>query len=96
MTRFQRKISDHESAPAVPRRPLPAHAAALGDASQMPVALRRRSLGGVARHRIRPRRHLTGRISLQRTSTGRNIALNSPAIRGMSAYRSGPWVWLSE
>jgi hypothetical protein len=35
----------------------PAHAAALGDASQMPVALRRRDLGRPARHRARARWH---------------------------------------
>src|SRR4051795_11661081 len=52
-----RDIALHESAPAVPGGLLPAHAAALGNASQMPVALRRCDLGGVARHRIRARRH---------------------------------------
>src|SRR3954467_7384273 len=36
-----RDIALHESAPAVPRRPLPAHAAALCDTSGMQVALRR-------------------------------------------------------
>ena len=55
-----RDIALHESAPAVSRRPLPAHVAALGDASQMPVALRRHDLRGFARHRVRARRHLTG------------------------------------
>src|SRR3954464_14473311 len=34
--------------PVVSRRPLPAHAAALGNTSQMPVALRRRGPGRLA------------------------------------------------
>src|SRR4051812_19752944 len=33
-----RDIGLHESAPAISRCPMPAHAAALGDTSQMPVA----------------------------------------------------------
>src|SRR3954453_16865319 len=56
-----RDIGLHQSAPAVSRRPLPAHAAALGNALQMPVALRRCALCGVARYRIRARRHDHGR-----------------------------------
>src|SRR4051795_3358635 len=37
ITHFQRDIGLHQSTPVVSRRPLPAHAAALGDISQMPV-----------------------------------------------------------
>src|SRR4051812_33874030 len=43
-----RDIGLPQSTPAVSRRPLPAHAAALGDTSQMPVALRRRGPGRLA------------------------------------------------
>src|SRR3954452_7828115 len=47
-----RDIALHQGAPVVPRGFLPAYAAALGDTSQMRVALRWGGLRGVAWHRI--------------------------------------------
>src|SRR5437868_2747507 len=53
----------HQGTPIVTRRPLPAHAAALGDQLQVLVALRRRGLCRGAWHRARTRRHNDRRSS---------------------------------
>src|SRR4051794_33406811 len=76
-----RDVGLHESAPVVPRRLLPAHAATLGDASQMLVALRRRGLGGIARHRIRARRDDHSRSGM----AGRNLGVDIVAVVGAVA-----------
>src|SRR4051794_4531066 len=76
-----RDIALHESAPAVPRRPLPAHAAALGDTSEMRVALCRRGPGRLARHRIYTRRHDHGRSGMR----DRNFGINVVAVVGAIA-----------
>src|SRR4051812_12828382 len=68
-----RDIGLHQSTPVVSRRPLPAHAAALGDTSQMPVALRRRGPGRLARHRIRARWHDHGRSGMAGSDLGVDI-----------------------
>jgi hypothetical protein len=68
-----RDVGLHKSAPTVPRGLLPAHPAALGDASQMRVPLRRRGLGRVAWHRARARRHDNGRIRVPRRNRGVHI-----------------------
>ena len=60
-----RDIALHESAPSVPRGPLPAHATALGDASYMEVAPRRRGLGIRGWHRARARRHDDVRVRIR-------------------------------
>jgi hypothetical protein len=46
-----RDVGLHESSEVVSRRPLPSHATTLGDELQMSVALCRRGLSRVARHR---------------------------------------------
>ena len=75
-----RDIGFHESTPVIPRGLLLVHAAALGDASQMPVALRRRGPGRLARHRIRARRHDHGR-----GMAGGNLGLDIVAVIGAVA-----------
>src|SRR4051794_31286794 len=76
-----RDIGLHQSTPVVSRRPLPAHAAALGDTSQMPVALRRRGLRGFARHRIRARWHDHGRSGM----AGSDLGVDIVAVIGVAA-----------
>src|SRR5215213_3768476 len=68
-----RDIALHQGAPVVPRRPLPAHAAALGDTSEMRVALRRGGLGHFARHRARTGRDDNGRIRITDRDLGIDI-----------------------
>src|SRR5947207_14608148 len=50
-------IGFHQGTPVVPRRLLPTHAAMFGNRLQMPVTRSGRSLGGLARNRIRTRWH---------------------------------------
>jgi hypothetical protein len=50
-----RDVGLHQGSPAVSHGPPQAHAAALGDGAQVPVPLRRRGLGILARHRARAR-----------------------------------------
>src|SRR5208283_1372688 len=50
-------IGLNQRTPVVARRFLPGHSAALGNELQMRVALRRRSLGRLAQHTTRTRRH---------------------------------------
>src|SRR5438309_5096986 len=54
-------IGLHQGTPIVARCPLPAHAAALGDQLQVPVALGRRGLCRSAWHRARTRAEIIGR-----------------------------------
>src|SRR5438309_9747758 len=54
----------HQGTPIVTRCPLPAHATALGDQLQMPVALGRRGLCRGAWHRARAWRHNDRRIRM--------------------------------
>src|SRR3954463_16086549 len=65
-----RDIALHEGAPVIPRGLLPAHATALGDTSEMRVALRWGGLRGCAWHRIRTRRHDHGRLGMARRDFG--------------------------
>src|SRR3954452_10947631 len=80
-----RDIGLHQSAPVVSRHPLPAHAAALGDTSQMRVALRRGGLGHVARHRARTGWDDNGRIRM----TGRNLGVDVTPVEGTIAGERG-------
>src|SRR5438552_15172892 len=50
-------IGFHQGTPVVPRGFLPTHAAMFGNRLQMPVTRSGRSLGGLARNRIRTRWH---------------------------------------
>src|SRR5882672_8144837 len=57
-------IGLHQGTPIVTRCPLPAHAAALGDQLQVPIALGRRGLCRCAWHRARTWRHNDRRIRM--------------------------------
>ena len=57
-------IGLHQGTPIVTRCPLPAHATALGDQLQVPVAFRRRGLCRCAWHRARTWRHNDRRIRM--------------------------------
>src|SRR3954464_2649330 len=81
MTRFQREISHSTRARQLSRGLLPAHAPTLGDTSEMRIALRRRDLRGLARHRIRARWHDHGRSGM----AGRNLGVDVVAVIGAVA-----------
>ena len=77
-------IGLHQGAPIVTRCPLPAHAAALGDQLQVPVALGRRGLCRRAWHRARTRRHNDRRIRVTLADLSVDIV---PIVRPISSKR---------
>src|SRR6202022_2618333 len=77
-------IGLHQGAPIVTRCPLPAHAAALGDQLQVPVALRRRGLCRRAWHRARTWRHNDRRIRMTLADLSVDIV---PIVRPISSKR---------
>ena len=81
-----------QGAPVVAGCLLPAHAAVLGDELQMPVALRRRGLGRLARHRARARWHDDRRIGMACGDLAIDIVPVERTVggeRGDRARRSG-------
>src|SRR4051795_8187328 len=81
MTRFHREISASTRARQLYPDALPAQATALGDYLDVPVALRGRSPGCLARHRIRARRHDHGRLGM----AGREFGIDIVAVVGAVA-----------
>src|SRR6202022_3778361 len=75
-------IGLHQGTPIVTRRPLPAHAAALGDQLQVPVALGRRGLCRSAWHRARTWRHNDRRIRMTLADLSEDIV---PIVRPISS-----------
>src|SRR5271165_911458 len=57
-------VGFHQGTQVIPRCFLPAHSATLCNQLQMPVSLRGRSLGRLARHRTRTRWHNHSRIGM--------------------------------
>src|SRR4051812_24976178 len=71
----------------VPGRPLPGPAAPLGDELEMAVALRRRTLGRLAQHGGRARRHDHLRLGVALGDAGVNTILVVSAIAREGGYR---------
>src|SRR5437899_1719196 len=84
-------IGLHQGTPIVTRCPLPAHAAALGDQLQVPVALGRRALCRCrcAWHRARTRRHNDCRIRMTLADLTVDIVPIIRSIAGERRNRSG-------
>ena len=61
----------------------------LGDLLQVAVALGRRGLGRVARHRGRARRHDDGRVRVALGDAGVNTVLIVGAVAGERGHRPG-------
>ncbi len=79
----------HQGTPIVTRCPLPAHAAALGDLLQVPVALGRRGLCRCAWHRARTRRHNDCRSRMTLADLTVDIVPIVRSIAGERSNRSG-------
>ena len=82
-----RDVGLDQGAPVVSRRPLPAHAAALGDEPQMPVPPHRRGSGRVARHRARARRDYDAGIRMPGGDPGVNVIPIVGTIAGEGRHR---------
>src|SRR3982750_1716077 len=83
-----RDIGLDQSPPVVARGFLPSHAAVLGNGLEMPVAPRRCGLRGVARHRIRARRHDYGRLGMARRDFGIDVVAVVGAVAGDGGHRT--------
>src|SRR6202035_3968454 len=81
-------IGLHQGTPIVIRCPLPAHAAALGDQLQVPVALRRRGFCRCAWHRARTWRHNDRRIRMTLADLTVDIVAIIGAIAGKRRNRA--------
>ena len=77
-------IGFYQGTPIVTRCPLPAHAAALGDQLQVPVALGRRGLCRGAWHRARTWRHNDRRIGMTLADLTVDIV---PIVRSIAGKR---------
>src|SRR5215831_12750334 len=80
-------IGLHQGTPIVTRCPLPAHATALGDQLQMPVALGRRGLCRGTWHRARTWRHNDRRIRMTLADLTVDIV---PIVRPIAGKRRNP------
>src|SRR3954469_10308506 len=87
-----RDIALHESAPAVPRCPLPAHAAVLGNDLNVPVALGWRGPGRLARHSAGARRHDHLGVRMSCRDFGIDIVPVERAIGGEGGDRTAELV----
>src|SRR5438309_1655198 len=75
-------IGFHQGTPVVPRRFLPTHAAMFGNYMKMLVARCGRRLGGLARHRTRPRWHDDRGIGMAGSDVAVDTVLVVCAIAG--------------
>src|SRR3954471_19052925 len=72
----------------VPGRCLPGPAPVLGDELEVAVALRRRALRRLARHRTRARRHDDGRLGVALADAGVNTILIVRTVAGERGDRA--------